>query len=78
MINSKTPSEEFGRPVIGKIFCKLVGSLNGVDYESPVDEFEVIQILDNGDSKVYVCNQWNSPGVVQLVTDVFVIRFEEK
>lgn len=77
MINTKTPSQEYNLPVIGKIYCKLTGTMNGKPFESPVDEYEVIRIIDNGDSKTYVCNQWNSPGVVQLVPDVCVIRFEE-
>lgn len=77
MMNEKTPSQEYGLPVIGKIYCQLTGTINGKDFKSPVDEYEVIKVIDNGDNKTYVCNQWNSPGVVQVVPDICVLRYEE-
>ncbi len=74
----KTPSEELGLPVIGKITCKLEGiSQGGQVLDFPEDEYEVIKVIEQGDVKVYMCNQWNSEGVVQLVPDVCVIKFEE-
>lgn len=76
----KTPSEEFGLPVMGTIQAQLKGlSMNGKSLDFPVDEFEVIQILEDGEGrKVYVCNKWNSPGRPQLVPEMCVIRFDEK
>lgn len=72
-----TPSEKYGLPVIGKIYCKLSGTINGQPITSEIDEYEVIKIIDNGDYKTYVCNQWNAPDVVQLVPDLCVVKYEE-
>ena len=75
-----TPSEKYNLPVIGKIQAKLsLQDSKGKSIDFPVDEYEVIKIIDNSDgSKVYLCNQWNSPNVAQLIPSMFVISFEEK
>lgn len=78
-MNNKTPSEYFNLPVIGKIWCKLnLSSANGKSIETPVDEFDVIKVIDKGDVKVYMCNVWNSYLEPQIVADICVIRYEEK
>lgn len=78
-MTNKTPSEYYNLPVIGRIKCQLKGSLNGVPYESDVDEYDVIKVIDgDNNSKIYLCNVWNSPDKAQLVPDVCVISYEEK
>ena len=76
----KTPSEEYNLPVIGRIYCKLTATVDGKPLPLAVDEdeYDVIKILENNDNKIYVCNQWNSPGKAQFVPEVFVIRYEDK
>jgi hypothetical protein len=74
MINNESPSEKFNMPVIGRIYAELPNL-------SPVgvtDSFEVIDIIDKGSHKIYVCNQWNSYDVPQLVSSICVVRYEEK
>ena len=79
MKSNKTPGEEYNMPVIGRIWSKLEGTINGEDLNSPEDSFEVILIQENDNGfKTYVCNEWNAPGKPQLIPDIFVIRFEEK
>lgn len=80
MKQSQTPSEKYNLPVIGKIQAKLnLQDATGKTVDFPIDEYEVIKVVDIGDgSKVYWCNQWNSPDVVQLVPSMFVLKFEEK
>jgi hypothetical protein len=74
----RTPSEEFNLPVIGTIYCQLVGELDGVPFSSDIDEYEVIKIIPLGESQAYVCNVWHKPGVPQMVPKRCVIRFEER
>jgi hypothetical protein len=77
-MKTKTPSESYNLPVIGRIWCKLEASFNGQALKTEENEYEVIKIIDQGDAgKIYVCNAWNSPGVAQLVPGMCVIRFEE-
>lgn len=74
--DSKTPSQEYNLPVIGKIFCQLDMIINSKEV-SGKDEFDVIKIIDqDGGHKIYICNCWNSPGVAQLVHSSTVLRFE--
>jgi hypothetical protein len=74
-----TPSEYYKIPVIGTIRCKITGTMNCQPYNSEIDEYEVIKIVENDDgSKTYICNQWNSPGVAQLVPDILVLEYSEK
>lgn len=73
----KTPAEEYNLPIIGRVYCKLTGSIGEETLNSPVDEFDVIKVIDHGDRQTYICNHWNSPGVVQMVPDVCVIKYEE-
>jgi hypothetical protein len=60
----KTPSQQFNRPVIGKIKTKVLHGTwirdGGVEepMSCPAEEFEVIATTIMGSSKVYVCNQW--------------------
>lgn len=78
-MKTKTPSEVYNLPVIGKIWCKLVGTSNGMPLNLGVDEYDVIKIIENDDSSsTYVCNAWNSPGVAQIVPSFCVIKFEER
>ena len=79
-LNEKTPSEEYNLPVIGTIQAQLKGAtMNGQPMNFPVDEYEVIKILEDGDgNKIYVCNEWNSYGKPQLVPGICVLRFDEK
>lgn len=79
MVNEKTPSEEYNLPIIGKVFVKIIGTFNNKQFSTPIDEYDVIKIIENDNgTKTYICNYWNSPGVVQLVPDICVIRYEEK
>mgnify|MGYP007088036610 CR=1 FL=1 len=77
-----TPSEKYKKPVIGTIVAQLSGKItqNGktVTLALPEDTFEVIEIISQAGHKTYVCNQWNSPGIVQVVPEVFVKKFISK
>lgn len=80
VVAERTPSEEYKTPVIGKITTKrhtaswtnnLTGEVTEVTYEP--ETFEVIA----EEEFFYICNQWNEPGVPQLVPKDFVETFEE-
>ena len=77
-----TPSDKYNKPVIGTIVAQISGKIteNGKTktLEMPEDVFEVIDIVDNPSGKYYVCNLWNKPSVVQIVPDIFVIKFIPK
>lgn len=80
---TKTPSEVFNLPVIGKIKCELnitfVSSLSKNEPSQQFvgeDTFEVIKVVDLGnDEKLYLCNQWNEPNVIQQVHSMNVVEF---
>lgn len=78
-----SPSEKYKKPVIGFITAQLSGKIFVDGKEKtlalPEDEFEVIDIIqDRSGSKIYVCNQWNSPNVVQVVPEIFIKKFIPK
>lgn len=73
-----TPSEKLKLPVIGKITAQLRGAVDGDPFESTIDEYEVIKILEQDGKKIYVCNMWNENDVPQLIPDICVLSFEEK
>lgn len=78
-----SPSEKYNKPVIGSIVAQLSGKImvNGKEktLELPEDHFEVIDIVkDNSGAKIYICNQWNSPNVVQVVPEMFIKKFIPK
>jgi len=76
MMNEPSPSEKYQLPVIGKIRCQLRGIMNNQPFISEIDEHEVIKVINNDNETItYVCNSWNSPGVVQVVPDICVIEF---
>lgn len=75
-----TPSEKYNKKVIGKIIAALEGDIINTDgtrtpLPSTPETFEVIDIQLFGSHKVYICNQWNSEGVPQLVPADFVKEF---
>lgn len=70
-MNFKTPSEFFNLPIIGKIYCQLPIK----EFSHQTDEFDVIQILEVNNQKIYVCNSWNSPEKPQLVSEICVLNF---
>jgi hypothetical protein len=74
MTNNQTPSEKFNLPVIGKIRCQLL--IEG--FKNDIDEFEVIQIQEINNQKIYICNQWNSYDVAQIVHSSCVLEFIPK
>ena len=72
------PSEKYNLPVIGKIYCKLEGTYSdGTPLDNPVDEYEVIRVIEGENGKTFVCNKWNSEDVPQVVPEFCVIKFEE-
>lgn len=72
-----TPSEKFNLPVIGKIFCKLQIVFNQETLDSPVDEYEVIKVIERDGKKTYICNCWYEENEPQMVPDICVVKFEE-
>ena len=73
----KTPSQALNKPVIGSIRTEL--TITDLKTKAPTtfnDQFEVIakEKGPNG-NEVYVCNQWNSVGVIQLVPADCVKKF---
>lgn len=84
MYDEKKPSEKYNLPVIGKILLKSASSIFSnfsffeKQFDDSPDEYDVIQIKEYGDSRTYVVDAWNSPGVVQLIPDIVVLKFEEK
>ncbi len=78
-----SPSEKYKKPVIGSITAQLSGKIFVDGKEKtlalPEDEFEVIDIVkDRTGAKIYICNQWNSPNVVQVVPEMFIKKFIPK
>lgn len=79
-----TPSEKFNKPVIGNITTAPLEAEVGVNSQMektifPAATYEVIEVVPTqSGEKVYVCNLWNKPGVVQLVPDCLVACFTPK
>jgi hypothetical protein len=79
-----TPSERFNKPVIGLITTAPLEMQVGSNIQMektifPADTYEVIEVVDTkSGEKVYVCNQWNEPGIVQLVPSCLVAQFTPK
>lgn len=78
-----SPSEKYKKPVIGSIVAQLSGKIIVDGKEKtlalPEDNFDVIDIVQDGSgSKIYICNQWNSPNVVQVVPEMFIKKFIPK
>lgn len=79
-----TPSERFNKPVIGHITTAPleaeVGSLTQMEKTVfPAATYEVIDVRPTrSGEKVYVCNQWNAPDVVQLIPCCLVACFTPK
>lgn len=79
-----TPSEKFNKPVIGNITTAPLDAEVGSDTLMekiifPAATYEVIDVVPaKSGEKIYVCNLWNSAGVVQLVPDCLVACFTPK
>ena len=79
-----TPSEKFNKPVIGHITTAPLQAEVGTNLQMekitfPSDTYEVIDVVPTKrGEKIYICNQWNEPGVVQLVPDCLVALFTPK
>lgn len=81
--NEKTPSEVYNMPIIGRIKCVLDMQItdmktNKTSHVIEKDVFDVIKIVNlENDKKLYLCNCWNEPGVIQQVHSNQVESFEK-
>lgn len=59
-------------PIIGKI---VTSPMEFGDLKYPPAEYNVVEILGDGDNKIYVTSQWYKSGVPQLVHSKMVDQF---
>jgi hypothetical protein len=67
--------------IIGKVYTKpmkLKNTNTGKTFTLPGKSYNVIQIGIAGGHKIYVTDQFNKPGVPQVVPDYFVKKYVPK